>query len=66
MAGTSEGGRKAAAHQDMAAKGRKGAQALNSNPEKKSAASRKAASHQDMSAKGRKGGQSSRSGRDQD
>lgn len=58
MAGTSQGGKKAAAHQDMSAKGRKGAQALNADPEKKSQASRKAAAHQDMSAKGRKGGRS--------
>lgn len=60
MAGTQEGGKKAAAHQDMSEKGRKGAEALNSNPEKKSEASRKAAEtrgHESMAAMGSQGGQ---------
>ena len=43
MAGTSEGGKKAAAHQDMSEKGRQGGEALASDPQKKSAASQKAA-----------------------
>ena len=43
MTGTSEGGKKAAAQQDMSEKGRKGAEALNADPQKKSAAAQKAA-----------------------
>ena len=65
MAGTHEGGKKAAAHQDMSEKGRKGAEVLNSNPEKKSQASRKAAEtrgHESMAAMGSQGGQRSHSG----
>lgn len=45
MTGTSQGGKKAATHQDMSTKGRKGAHALNADSEKKSQASRKAATH---------------------
>lgn len=62
MSGTSEGGKKAAAKQDMAAKGSKGGKALSADPAKKSEASRKAAAKQDMSAKGREGGRSSHGG----
>lgn len=46
MAGTPEGGRKAAEHTDPQVKserGRQGAEALNADPEKKSAAAQKAA-----------------------
>lgn len=43
MAGTTEGGKKAAAHQDMSEKGRKGGEALAADPQKKSAAAQKAA-----------------------
>lgn len=69
MAGTSEGGKKAAAHQDMSEKGRKGAEALNADSEKKSAAAKKAAEtrgHESLSAAGKKGGEHSHGGKSKD
>jgi general stress protein YciG len=65
MAGTSEGGKKAAAHrseESLRKSGEAGANALNSDPEKKSEASRKAAQtrgHDEMAKMGREGGKAS-------
>jgi uncharacterized protein len=68
MAGTPEGGEKAAktrGRESLAEAGRKGAEALASDPQKKSEASRKAAEtrgHDEMAAIGRKGGEHSHGG----
>ena len=69
MAGTSEGGRKAAetrGHASLSAAGRKGAEVRHSkSPEEESAIARKAAQtrgHESLSEAGRRGGQASRTG----
>ena len=72
MAGTSEGGKKAAetrGHDEMADMGRKGGESLASDTEKKSEASKKAAEtrgHDEMADMGRKGGEHSHGGKNEE